>query len=80
MWFSLLRKVFADGEDNTWVIVDVDVDVSICNSDEDNTWVLVDVDVDVDGDVNGDDFFSLVLFCRPWRSALKLDVIQPESC
>ena len=43
------------------------------------------VDVGVDVDVDGNDFFSLVLlmipsFCRPWRSALKLDVIQPESC
>ena len=41
--------------------------------------------VDVGVGVDGNDFFSLVLlmipsFCRPWRSALKLDVIQPESC
>ena len=42
------------------------------------------VDVGVHVDVDGNDFFSLVLlmipsFCRPWRSVLKLDVIQPES-
>ena len=41
--------------------------------------------VDVGVDVDGNEFFFLVLLmipscCRPWRSALKLDVIQPESC
>ena len=41
--------------------------------------------VDVVVGVDGNDLFFLVLlmipsFCRPWRSALKLDVIQPESC
>ena len=65
--------------------VDVNLSVDVVGSATMTKKYLRYYFVDVGVDVDGNDFFSLVLlmirsFCRPWRSALKLDVIQPESC